>query len=122
MIESLADRMVNIAAGRAGDAEEISIGSYRIAATLNELAENYDLVLIDAGPHRRWTRPLRNGCSNRTWACRPTILAYDARRSAPDQVAAGCLQIAQAGLRQLGLAEMFADDRSIALSPGLGRR
>ena len=96
----------DIAAGPPATAEEVSIGNYRIAATLNELAENYDLVLIDAGcigadeAASQWLFEPNVGIQ-------ATILAYDARRSAAGQVAAGCLQIAQAGLRQLGLAEIF---------------
>ena len=106
MIESLADRISILPLGAPATAEEVSIGNYRIAATLNELAENYDLVLIDAGC-------IGADESASQWLFEPnvgiqaTILAYDARRSAAGQVAAGCLQIAQAGLRQLGLAEIF---------------
>ena len=49
MIESVSDRLavVPLAAEAASD---YSPAAFRIAATLNELAEHYDVVLVDAGP------------------------------------------------------------------------
>lgn len=109
MIESMADRLALLPLGAPATAEEISIGSYRIAATLHELAEHYELVLIDAGPIGL-DESSAHWLFESTAGVQAAILAYDARRGAPNQVAAGCLQLAQAGLRQLGLAEMFSDD------------
>ncbi len=108
MIEAMADRLALLPMGAPATPDEISIGSYRIAATLNELAEHYDLVLIDAGPIALDGAP--HWLFDAAAGVQATILAYDARRRAPGQVAAGCLQLAQAGLRQLGLAEMFSDE------------
>ena len=95
-----------VAVGRRATPEEVSIGSYRIAATFHELAAHYELVLIDAG--HRLDDSLPHWLFEARASVQATLLTYDARRSEPNQVAAGCLQLAQAGVRQLGLAEIFA--------------
>ncbi len=81
MIESLADRLALLPLGAPATPEETSIGSYRIAATLHELAEHYEVVLIDAGPIGL-DDTIPHWLFDSSAGVQATILAYDARRSA----------------------------------------
>ncbi|HZZ28391.1 MAG TPA: hypothetical protein VFE46_10355 [Pirellulales bacterium] len=80
--------------------------AFRVAAVLGELAEHFDMVLIDAGP-------LMPESVTGQWLLEPSvgvhniILAHDVRRPEARRLAAGCLRIAEAKQRQLGIAETF---------------
>jgi Mrp family chromosome partitioning ATPase len=110
MIEATTNRLSIVPLSAAHFADEMPRPVYGIAAVLAELAENFDLVLIDAGP-------LSNGNAT-DWLFDPAagvqgvILAHDARRNDASRLAAVCLQLAEAGVRQLGIAEMFSECRT----------
>jgi Mrp family chromosome partitioning ATPase len=106
MIESVADRFAIAPLAANVAKHDITPAAFRIAAVLGELAEHYDVVLLDAGPI---------GAESVTtgWLLEPSvgvhniILAHDVRRPESHRLAAGCLQIAEAKQRQLGIAETF---------------
>jgi Mrp family chromosome partitioning ATPase len=109
MIESVKDRLTVLPLVSKSADESIPSSSYRIAATLQELANQYEVLIVDAGP-------LVMESLTPHWLLKPgsgidsLILAHDARRGDVSRLAAACLQIAEAGQRQLGIAEMFADE------------
>ncbi|HTQ39425.1 MAG TPA: hypothetical protein VMJ32_10370 [Pirellulales bacterium] len=85
--------------------------AFRIAAALSELAEHFDVVLIDAGP-------LGQDSATTQWLLEPTvgvhniILAHDVRRNEAHKLAAACLQLAEAKQHQLGIAETFVGEEA----------
>ena len=109
MIESVSDRLTIVPLSSSA-AEETTPAAFRIAATLNELAEHYDVVLVDAGP-------ILTESYDSQWLLEPdlnvhnVILAHDVRHTQPHRLAAGCVQLAEAKRRQLGIAEMFVVEK-----------
>jgi Mrp family chromosome partitioning ATPase len=116
MIESTQDRLAILPLVSETAEESIISSSYRIAATMQELANQYEVVIVDAGP-------LVMESSAPHWLLKPgsgvdsLILTHDVRRGDVSRLAAACLQIAEAGQRQLGIAEMFSDENG----SGMGR-
>jgi Mrp family chromosome partitioning ATPase len=105
MIESTTDRLAIVPLCEAHLADEMPRPVYGIAAVLAELVEHYDIVLIDAGPlcagdAADWLLDSAAGVQG-------VIVAHDTRRNSASQLAAACLQLAEAGVRQLGIAETF---------------
>ena len=96
MIDAVEDRLSLLLLGAAIGEEQIAASGYRIAATLSEMAEHYDVVLVDAGPMGAAFEVSR-------WLLEPgaevhgIILTHDARRGKPHQLAAGCLQLRTPG-------------------------
>ena len=105
-IQSAADHIALVPLAATVRAKELSRLSYRIAISLAELADHYDLVLVDAGP-------LVIDSPSENWLLEPTagvqgiILAYDVRRGQASRVATSCLEIAAAHQNLLGIAETF---------------
>jgi Mrp family chromosome partitioning ATPase len=105
MIEATADRLSIVPLAAAHFADQMPRPVYGIAAVLADLAEHYDIVLVDAGP-------LAAGDAA-DWLLDPAagiqsvILSHDARQTNANRLAAACLQLAEAGVRQLGIAETF---------------
>jgi Mrp family chromosome partitioning ATPase len=85
--------------------------AFRIAAVLSELAEHFDIVLLDAGP-------LAPESATAQWLLEPTvgvhniIMAHDVRRTEAPKLAAGCLQLAEAKQHQLGIVETFVAEEA----------
>ena len=108
MIEATADRLSIVPLVAARFADQMPRPVYGITAVLSELAEHFDVVLIDAGP-------LAEGDAA-DWLLDPAagvqgvILAHDTRQGDASRLAAACLQLAEAGVRQLGIAEMFVTE------------
>jgi Mrp family chromosome partitioning ATPase len=108
MIESLADRIALLPLSGATNHSE-SPAAFRISSILGELAEHYDTVLVDAGP-------ISADSVTNQWLLEPetavhnVILSHDVRHTQPHELAAGCVQLAEAKLRQLGIAAMFVPD------------
>jgi hypothetical protein len=105
MIEAANDRLSIVPLRAAHDFEPMPRPVYGIAAVLGELAEQFDLVIVDAGPllvdeAADWLLDPGAGVQG-------AIVAHDARRNHPHRLAAASLQLAEAGVRQLGFAEMF---------------
>jgi Mrp family chromosome partitioning ATPase len=105
MIEATSDRLSIVPLAAAHFADQMPRPVYGIAAVLADLAEHFDIVLVDAGP-------LAEGDAA-DWLLDPAagvqsvILSHDARQTNASRLAAACLQLAEAGVRQLGIAEMF---------------
>lgn len=105
MIEATSDRLSIVPLAAAHFADQMPRPVYGIAAVLADLAENFDIVLVDAGP-------LAEG-EAADWLLDPAagvqsvILSHDARQSNASRLAAACLQLAEVGVRQLGIAETF---------------
>ena len=115
MIESVADRLALLPLAATVNAEYLAGAMFRLAATLHELADHYEVVLVDAGPlAAEWATQQSNFTQ---WLLEPSvgvqgiILAHDVRHGEPGRLAAGCLQLADARQRQLGIAEMFVGER-----------
>jgi Mrp family chromosome partitioning ATPase len=113
-IESMDDHLTLVPLGRAiGDAE-LASAHYQIAAAIETLGQQYDLVLLDAGTLDT-DRPQLQQTSTR-WLNDPAIgidgiiLAHDVRNSDGSRLAAACLQLSETGRRQLGIAEMFVEE------------
>jgi hypothetical protein len=79
---------------------------YRIAVSLAELADHYDVVLVDAGP-------MSDDSRSANWFVQPAagvqgvILAHDFRRAEASRLATACLDIAASNRSLLGIAETF---------------
>jgi len=105
-IQSAADCLALVPLAAAVESAEPAQLSYRVAVSLAELADHYDLVLVDAGP-------LRNDSPRANWFVQPTsgvqgvILAHDVRRGDASRLAAACLEIAASHQNLLGIAETF---------------
>jgi len=106
MVELVADRMTLVPLGAPVNVDWTGPTLLRIATTLSELTEWYDIVLVDAGPlsadsaSSRWLVEANVGIQN-------LIVAHDVRRSQASQLASSCLELLNAGYRHLGIAEMF---------------
>jgi Mrp family chromosome partitioning ATPase len=112
MIESAADRFALLPLG-AGIGNYEMPAPFRIAAVLGELAEHYDLVLVDAGPISPET-PASQWLLESDTNVHSVILAHDVRHTKAHQLAAGCVQLAEVKRRQLGIAEIFVADEVVA--------
>ncbi len=105
MIESAADGLAILPLGRSLGHYELP-AAFRVASALGQLAEHYDIVLVDAGPLNAETPASQ-------WLLEPennvdsVILANDVRSTKAHQLAAGCVQLAEVHCRQLGIAEIF---------------
>ncbi len=105
MIESATDGLAILPLARNLGHYE-SPAAFRVASALGQLAEHYDIVLVDAGPLNaetpasQWLLEPENGVHS-------VILVSDTRQTKPHQLAAGCVQLAEAHCRQLGIAEIF---------------
>ncbi|HEY2881464.1 MAG TPA: hypothetical protein VGJ15_03510 [Pirellulales bacterium] len=106
MIESVADRLALAPLGASLAGDDVPLALYRIAGVLAELAEHFDVVLVDAGS-------LGEESAAPQWLLEPNlgihniVLTHDARSGSAPQLATACLQLADAGQRQLGIVEMF---------------
>ncbi|MCC7084447.1 MAG: hypothetical protein IT427_05525 [Pirellulales bacterium] len=111
MIDVASDHLSIVPLAAAHYAEPLRRPVYGIAAVLAELAEHFDVVLVDAGP-------LGEG-DTADWLLDPTasvqgvILANDVRKNDASRLATACLQLAEAGVRQLGIAEMFGQQTAV---------
>jgi len=105
-IQSAADGVTLVPLAAAVEPDQSARLGYRIAVSLAELADNYDLVLVDAGP-------LADDSPATNWFLQPSsgihavILAHDVRRAEASRLAASCLEIAAARQNLLGIAETF---------------
>lgn len=105
VIESITDR-VGLALLGSEVANEPTPAGFRISSVLSQLAENYDVVLVDAGPISvessvdQWLLEREIHVDN-------VILTHDVRHTPAYQLAAGCVQLIEAKRRQLGIAETF---------------
>jgi Mrp family chromosome partitioning ATPase len=105
-IHSAADHIALVPLAAAVESAEPAQLSYRIAVSLAELADHYDLVLVDAGPMsgepaaaKRFLQP--------TSGVQGIILTHDVRRGEASRLAAACLEIAASHQNLLGIAETF---------------
>jgi Mrp family chromosome partitioning ATPase len=108
MIESVADRFSLAPLAIDRKITESTPAAFRIASIFGELADHYDIVLVDAGPlgadaAGNWLLEPAVGVHN-------IIVAHDVRNNQAHRLAACCLQLAEAKQRQLGIAELFAPD------------
>lgn len=105
VIESITDR-VGLALLGPNVANEPTPAGFRISSVLSQLAEHYDVVLVDAGPISvessvdQWLLEREIHVDN-------VILTHDVRHTPAYQLAAGCVQLIEAKRRQLGIAETF---------------
>ncbi len=108
MIESKADRLAVLPLAGPVAIDTVVGLQYRVAAAFQELSEHYDAIVVDAGP-------IAVESSNLNWLLQPNcgvsglVVAHDVRRNEGTRLAAVCLQLAEANVTQLGIAEMFVN-------------
>jgi Mrp family chromosome partitioning ATPase len=110
MVESVDDRFSFAPLAMDRKISESTPAAFRIASIFTELAEHYDIVLVDAGPlgidaAGNWLLEAAVGVHN-------IIVAHDVRLNQAHRLAACCLQLAEAKQRQLGIAELFTPDEA----------
>jgi MinD-like ATPase involved in chromosome partitioning or flagellar assembly len=111
MIESIADRFSLLPLADPAPGDDLAPPVYRMAASLNELADNFDVVLVDAGP-------LCAESATPQWLLEPAVgvqgvvLAHNVAQTEAGRLATVCLQLAEARQRQIGIAEMFGREHS----------
>jgi len=105
-IQSAADRLALVPLAAAVQSAEPAQLSYRIAVSLAELADHYDLVLVDAGP-MSGELPTANRFVQPSSGVQGIILTHDVRHGEASRLAAACLEIAASNQSLLGIAETF---------------
>jgi Mrp family chromosome partitioning ATPase len=105
-IQSAADRLDLVPLAAAIETAEPAQLSYRVAVSLAELADHYDLVLIDAGP-MSGEPAVANRFMQPSSGVQGIILTHDVRRGEASRLAAACLEIAASHQNLLGIAETF---------------
>jgi Mrp family chromosome partitioning ATPase len=104
-IQSAADRIALVPLVSAVASREAAQLSYRIAVSLAELADHYDLVLVDAGP---MSGEVANRFVQPSSGVQGIILTHDVRRGEASRLVAACLDIAVSNQNLMGIAETFA--------------
>jgi Mrp family chromosome partitioning ATPase len=113
MIESIVDRFALLPLQASVPHAKVVASAYRLAATLDQLVEHHEVVLIDAGPidadenHQHWLL-------NPAIRIDAVIMARDMRHNDAGQWAAMSARLASARRSPWGIAELFLNERSAA--------
>jgi len=106
-IRSAADRIALVPLASAVESAEPAQLNYRVAVSLAELADHYDVVLVDAGPMSDESL-VANRFVQPSSGVQGIILTHDVRRGEASRLVAACLDIVVSNQNLLGIAETFA--------------
>jgi Mrp family chromosome partitioning ATPase len=108
VIESIADRMAVLPWQKPGSPPAgVTLGAAQVTASLDLLARNFDVVLVDLGPFHGGPAAAATTAAALARHVQAVVLVQDVRRTTPDQLAALLAELAAAGARHAGTIQNF---------------
>ena len=105
-VHSIADQLTLVPLHKPEQPDQLLASDQRIAAMIRELADSFDLVIVDVGPVQAKSALITNLAREAIFDA--AMIVVDRRRTTQQSVDSAVMRVRHAGVTSIGIIENFA--------------